>query len=207
MVCVDLAFQCACGIRCNNNVNGKHLCSAICGSEQLWHPFVMYATDGRSRGQQKTYSSLCVICVDSTNMDKYVLCFSQINVSLCVSFSSQRLSLKMIGPRTITWHFLFHFINDPICRIQPTECLSLSLPLSFQLCDKTYCAAWRLGRSGPVSQCIFYTVLCKSLDTLFVFSTNFVIDVYLINSALTELVQNHRFRFPNFFKTKCLYDQ
>lgn len=64
VVCVDLPFQCAWGIRCNNNVNGKHLCSAVCGSAQVWHPFIVRYC--RSWGRRATCSlPYCVIRVDS----------------------------------------------------------------------------------------------------------------------------------------------
>lgn len=86
VVCVDLSFQCACGIRCNNNVNGKHLCSALCGSVQVWHPFVMHATECRSWGHRTTYSLPWIICVDCVQTRTHFSSFFQMNDPLHVCF-------------------------------------------------------------------------------------------------------------------------
>lgn len=75
VVCVDLPFQCAWGIRCNNNVNGKHLCSAVCGSAQVWHPFIVrYWLQVLRSSSNVQLAVLRYPCRQCTNMQANFFC-------------------------------------------------------------------------------------------------------------------------------------
>lgn len=90
VVCVDLPFQCAWGIRCNNNVNGKHLCSAVCGSAQVWHPFIVrYWLQVLRSSSNVQLAVLRYPCRQCTNMQANFFCS-------CVFFlSTRRFSLLL----------------------------------------------------------------------------------------------------------------